>query len=94
MHDTYTFLRHLADSWVLLAMVLFFVGAILFAWRPGSRALHEAAGQVPFRHDDRPLADPAPVLAPVMAPVRLKRVPACGQDCGDCTCDLIPEGRI
>jgi len=82
MHDTYTLLRHLADSWVLLAMVLFFLGAILFAWRPGSRPLHEDAGQVPFRHDDRPLA----------APVPLKRAPACGQDCGNCTCDLIPEG--
>ena len=84
MTDTYTLLRHLADSWVLLAMVTFFVGAILFAWRPGSRPLHEAAGQVPFRHDDRPLADPVP----------MKRAPACGQDCGQCTCDLIPEGTI
>jgi cytochrome c oxidase cbb3-type subunit 4 len=88
MTETYTLLRHLADSWVLLAMFAFFVGAILFAWRPGSRPLHEAAGQVPFRHDDRPLADPVPAPAP------LKRVPACGQDCGHCTCDLIPEGTI
>jgi cytochrome c oxidase cbb3-type subunit 4 len=84
MTDTYTLLRHLADSWVLLAMVLFFVGAILFAWRPGSRPLHEAAGQVPFRYDDRPLADPAPLM----------RAPACSQDCGQCSCDLIPEGTI
>ena len=88
MTDTYTLLRHLADSWVLLAMFTFFVGAILFAWRPGSRPLHEEAGRVPFRHDDRPMADPAPVLAPVLP----KRVPACSQDCGNCTCDLLPEG--
>lgn len=84
MHDTYTFLRHLADSWVLLALFLFFLGTILFAWRPGSRPLHEDAGRVPFRHDDRPAApEPAPLP---------RRVPACGQDCGNCTCDLIPEG--
>ena len=57
--DTYSLLRHLADSWVLLALCLFFLGAIAFAWRPGSRPLHEDAGQVPFRHDDRPLAEPA-----------------------------------
>ena len=59
MHDTYSFLRHLADSWVLLALFLFFLGAILFAWRPGSRPLHDDAGRVPFRHDDRPLPDDA-----------------------------------
>ena len=55
--DTYSLLRHLADSWVLLALCLFFLGTIAFAWRPGSRPLHEDAGQVPFRHDDRPLAE-------------------------------------
>jgi cytochrome c oxidase cbb3-type subunit 4 len=57
--DTYSFLRELADSWVLLALFLFFLGVFVFTWRPGSRALHEDAGRVPFRHDDRPLADPA-----------------------------------
>jgi cytochrome c oxidase cbb3-type subunit 4 len=83
MNDTYTLLREFADSWVLLALTLFFLGTILFAWRPGSRPLHEDAGRVPFRHDDRPAAaEPAPP----------RRVPACGQDCGHCTCDLLPEG--
>jgi cytochrome c oxidase cbb3-type subunit 4 len=57
--DTYSFLRELADSWVLLALFLFFLGVFVFAWRPGSRPLHEDAGRVPFRHDDRPLSDPA-----------------------------------
>ncbi|EYD75673.1 Cytochrome c oxidase subunit CcoQ [Rubellimicrobium mesophilum DSM 19309] len=85
MTDTYTLLREFADSWVLLSLTLFFLGAIAFAWRPGSRSLHEDAGQVPFRHDDRPAIDePAPA----------RRVPACGQDCGHCTCDLLPEGTI
>jgi cytochrome c oxidase cbb3-type subunit IV len=88
-HDTYSLLRHLADSWVLLALFAFFLGTILFAWRPGSRPLHEDAGRVPFRHDDRPAAPESAVPEPAAAP---RRNPACGQDCGHCTCDLIPEG--
>jgi cytochrome c oxidase cbb3-type subunit 4 len=56
--ETYTVLRQLADSWVLLALFVFFVGAIAWAWRPGSRRLHDDAGQIPFRHEDRP-APPA-----------------------------------
>ena len=57
--DTYSTLRHLADSWALVALVAVFVAAILFAWRPGSRPLHAEASLAPFRHDDRPAA-PAP----------------------------------
>ncbi|TNC64502.1 cbb3-type cytochrome c oxidase subunit 3 [Rubellimicrobium roseum] len=60
MHDLYSLLREFADSWALLALFTFFVGAILFAWRPGSRPLHDDAGRVPFRHDDRPLLDDSP----------------------------------
>jgi cytochrome c oxidase cbb3-type subunit IV len=52
--ETYTFLRHLADSWVLLAMFLFFIGVIVFQWRPGSRKIHDEAAMVPFRHEDAP----------------------------------------
>jgi cytochrome c oxidase cbb3-type subunit 4 len=55
--DTYSLLREIADSWVLLLMVAFFVGAGLWAWRPGSAALHRDAASVPFRHDDAPIAD-------------------------------------
>jgi cytochrome c oxidase cbb3-type subunit 4 len=35
-------------------MFAFFVGAILWIWRPGSRAAQDDAGQIPFRHDDGP----------------------------------------
>ncbi|WP_341368429.1 cbb3-type cytochrome c oxidase subunit 3 [Yoonia sp. BS5-3] len=52
--DTYSWLRELADSWVLLAMFLFFVGSILWVFRPGSRAVHDETAQIPFRNDDRP----------------------------------------
>lgn len=50
--ETYSFLRELADSWVLLLMTAFFIGAILWAFRPGSRAIHEETANIPFRNDD------------------------------------------
>lgn len=52
--DTYTLLRELADSWALLMLFAFFVGVIVYAWRPGSKEIHNDAAQVPFRHDDKP----------------------------------------
>jgi cytochrome c oxidase cbb3-type subunit IV len=57
--DTYSFLRTLADSWVLLLLFGFFVGAIVWAWRPGSTPLHNAAALVPFDHEDAPARLPA-----------------------------------
>nr|WP_325252409.1 cbb3-type cytochrome c oxidase subunit 3 [Amylibacter sp.] len=47
--DTYSILRELADSWFLLAMFCFFVGAILWVFRPGSRDQHDDASQIPLR---------------------------------------------
>jgi cytochrome c oxidase cbb3-type subunit 4 len=52
--DTYSLLRQIADSWALLVLFVIFVGVILFAFRPGSSAVHRDAAEVPFRHDDRP----------------------------------------
>lgn len=52
--ETYTFLRAFADSWMLLALFLFFLGVILWVIRPGSNKTHEDAANVPFRHDDKP----------------------------------------
>ncbi len=50
--ETYSLFRQIADSWVLLAMFAFFVGCILWAFRPGSRTDHrEAAGMI-FRDDE------------------------------------------
>ena len=53
----YHIFREIADSWVLLAMFVFFVGAILWSWRPGSRATHKDAADVPFRHEDAPAGE-------------------------------------
>ena len=51
MQDTYSFLRQLADSWVLLLMTLFYLGTILWAFRPGSRDVHDDIARIPLRND-------------------------------------------
>jgi len=50
--DKYSILREFADSWGLLAMLLFFLGVILFAFRPGSRATYENVANIPLRNGD------------------------------------------
>ena len=52
--DTYSLLREIADSWVLLVLVIFFVGAVIWAFRPGSAPVHRDSANIPFRHEDRP----------------------------------------
>lgn len=55
--ETYTLLRHLADSWGLLTMVLLFGAIAFWVFRPGASATqHEAAMQI-FRNEDRPKDD-------------------------------------
>jgi cytochrome c oxidase cbb3-type subunit 4 len=53
----YHILRAFADSWFLIGMFGFFVAAILWAFRPGSRATHTDASAIPFRHEDKPQGD-------------------------------------
>ncbi|QYK41800.1 MAG: cbb3-type cytochrome c oxidase subunit 3 [Paracoccaceae bacterium] len=52
--ETYTFLRQLADSWALLLMFTMFLGVVVWAFRPGSRARHDEAANQIFRNDARP----------------------------------------
>ena len=49
--STYETMRHFADSWGLLAMALFFVGAALFVFRPGSGKLADVAARIPLEED-------------------------------------------
>ena len=49
--ETYTAMRHFADSWGLLGMTLFFIGAVIFAFRPGSRKHAEEAARIPLKDD-------------------------------------------
>ncbi|WP_333713383.1 cbb3-type cytochrome oxidase subunit 3 [Yoonia sp.] len=58
MTDT-TLLTQLADNWMLVAMFSLFVGAILWAFRSGSRAVHQDTSNIPFRNDDYPAPDRA-----------------------------------
>lgn len=55
--ETYSLLRHFADSWMLLLLVLFFVGVTLWVWRPGSRAAHDEAANAIFRNERKPAVD-------------------------------------
>ena len=57
--DKYTVLREFADSWGLLAMFLFFIGVVLYTFRPGSKSVHADAANIPLRHGDR-LEDESP----------------------------------
>ena len=54
--DTYSLLREIADSWVLLALFAFFIGAVIWAFRPGSRETHRECSGIPFQNEDRPSA--------------------------------------
>jgi len=57
--ETYTLLREFADSWYLLFMTLFFVGIVIWAFRPGSKSVHAETASMIFRNDDRPAEDGA-----------------------------------
>jgi cytochrome c oxidase cbb3-type subunit 4 len=70
--DTYSLLREIADSYVLALLFAVFAGAVLWAFRPGSRPIHDDAANAVFRHD-APAQD---------AP----RAPGCANACQDCTC--------
>ncbi|PUB15400.1 cbb3-type cytochrome c oxidase subunit 3 [Yoonia sediminilitoris] len=51
--DTYSLLREIADSWVLLGMFGFFLGAAIWAFLPSQRQAREDASMIPFR-DEKP----------------------------------------
>ena len=53
--ETYSLLRQFGDSWMLLFLFLFFVGAVVWAFRPGSRPTHRDAAIVPSRNEDAPM---------------------------------------
>ncbi len=55
--ETYSLLRQFADSWMLLLLFAFFVGVVIWAFRPGSNKVHAETASIPFRHDDKPAED-------------------------------------
>ena len=52
-----SFLSEIADNWMLVAMFTLFMGAILWAFRPGSRAVHKETANIPFRNEDYPVSE-------------------------------------
>ena len=53
----YGTLRHVADSWGLLLLVVAFAAVLVWVFRPGARkAQDEAASQI-FRNEDAPKKD-------------------------------------
>lgn len=52
--DTYSLMREFADSWMLLALFSFFLGVILWVFRPGSRKTYADTASIPFRHEMKP----------------------------------------
>lgn len=51
--DTYSLLREIADSWVLLAMFAYFIGAAIWAFLPSQKQARQEASLIPFRNDDK-----------------------------------------
>ncbi|AJD43730.1 CcoQ/FixQ family Cbb3-type cytochrome c oxidase assembly chaperone (plasmid) [Rhizobium sp. CC1099] len=49
--ETYDAIRHFADSWGLLAMAVFFVGALFFILRPGSKQIADDAAIIPLKDE-------------------------------------------
>ena len=51
-HSTYDALRHLADSWGLLVMVVLFAGLIAWPFRPGSKPRNSDAANLIFKDEN------------------------------------------
>ncbi len=52
--EHYTFLRHFADSWMLLVLFAFFIGVVIWVFRPGATKTYKDTADIPFRHQDKP----------------------------------------
>ena len=49
--ETYSLLREIADSWVLLAMFVFFAGVVIWPYLPSQREARRQASEIPFRDE-------------------------------------------
>ena len=50
--STYDFLRHLADSWVLMVMACVFLGLCLWPFRPGAKTQNNEAATSIFKDEN------------------------------------------
>jgi len=51
-HSTYEALRHIADSWGLMAMVVVFLLLVLWPFRPGAKERHDDAANMIFKDEN------------------------------------------
>jgi cytochrome c oxidase cbb3-type subunit 4 len=49
--STYEAMRHFADSWGMLAMLVFFASSIAILFLPGSKRRADEAAQIPLKED-------------------------------------------
>lgn len=49
--NVYETLRHFADSWGLLALLLVFLAIIVWVFRPGSKRIYRQQADIPFKYD-------------------------------------------
>ncbi|WP_299878516.1 cbb3-type cytochrome c oxidase subunit 3 [uncultured Sulfitobacter sp.] len=66
--ETYSLLREIADSWVLLAMFVFFLGTAVWAFLPSQRKAREDASMIPFRNEQGPAASAGPQGSDSLSP--------------------------
>ena len=78
--NTYSFLRELADSWVLLAMFCFFIAAAVWAFWPGLNHAREDASMIPFRNDPDTALNTC--------------AKNCAKNCATCTCSDHLKGKF
>ncbi len=52
--EEYTILRQFADSWMLLLLFVFFLGIVIWVFRPGASKEYKDTANIPFRHVDSP----------------------------------------
>jgi len=57
MMDSYSLMREFADSWAMLMIFGVFVFVVIWAFRPGSRAMHDDIANSIFRHDKKPVGE-------------------------------------
>lgn len=51
-HSTYDMLRHMADSWGLLVMLVCFLVLVLWPFRPGTRERNHEAATMIFKDEN------------------------------------------
>ncbi len=52
MDMTYETVRYFSDTWGLLFLFVVFVSAVLWVFRPGTKAKYQRNAEIPFSEDD------------------------------------------